>query len=106
MLLSNVDNIPGKNIVDCKGFISADVVAGISYIKDIGAGIRNLIGGRSKGYEEEIANARQEALRALEEKAVAIGANAIIGLKFDYETMGVNGSMIYVVANGTAVVVQ
>ena len=106
MLLSNITTIPGKNIVECKGFITADVVSGINFIKDIGAGIRNLIGGRSQGYEQEISKARDEALECLEEKAKALGANAIVGLHFDYETMGPSGSMIYVVANGTAVVVE
>ena len=106
MLLTTTNDALGKEIVEYKGLVSGDVAAGINFLKDIGAGLRNIIGGRSAGYEDEIGNARKEAISEMVARAEQMGANAVIGLKIDYETMGANGSMIYVVATGTAVVIK
>lgn len=92
-------------IVEYKGIVTGEIVAGINFIKDFGASIRNIIGGRSAGYEEELVEARNNALREMEAKAAQIGANAVVGVKVDYESFG-NAGMIMVIATGTAVVVQ
>ena len=92
-------------IVEYKGIVTGEIVAGINFIKDFGASIRNIIGGRSAGYEEELVEARNNALREMESKAAQIGANAVVGVKIDYESFG-NAGMIMVIATGTAVVVQ
>ena len=92
-------------IVEYKGIVTGEIVAGINFIKDFGASIRNIIGGRSAGYEEELVEARNNALREMEMKAAQIGANAVVGVKIDYESFG-NAGMIMVIATGTAVVVQ
>ncbi len=92
-------------IVEYKGIVTGEIVAGINFIKDFGASIRNIVGGRSAGYEEELIEARNNALREMEAKAAQIGANAVVGVKIDYESFG-NVGMIMVIATGTAVVVQ
>lgn len=92
-------------IVEYRGIVTGEIVAGINFIKDFGASIRNIIGGRSAGYEEELVEARNNALREMEAKAAQIGANAVVGVKIDYESFGSAG-MIMVIATGTAVVVQ
>ncbi|MBD5083194.1 MAG: YbjQ family protein [Eubacterium sp.] len=92
-------------IVEYKGIVTGEIVAGINFLKDFGASIRNIIGGRSAGYEEELVEARNNALREMEAKAAQIGANAVVGVKIDYESFG-NAGMIMVIATGTAVVVQ
>lgn len=92
-------------ITEYKGIVSGEVVAGINFIKDFGASIRNIVGGRSAGYEEELIKARNEAIREMEMRAQQMGANAVVGVKIDYETFG-NAGMIMVLATGTAVVVR
>ncbi len=92
-------------ITEYKGIVSGEVVAGINFIKDFGASIRNIVGGRSAGYEEELIKARNEAIREMEMRAQQLGANAVVGVKIDYETFG-NAGMIMVLATGTAVVVR
>lgn len=91
-------------IVEYKGLVTGEVVAGINFIKDFGASIRNIVGGRSQGYEEEIVKARIDAVREMEMRAEQMGANAVVGVDIDYETFG-NAGMLIVSASGTAVVV-
>ena len=78
---------------------------GVNFINDFGASIRNIVGGRSAGYEEELESARQAALAEMESHAVRLGANAVVGVNIDYEVLG-QGNMLMVSATGTAVVVQ
>ncbi|MFR6065785.1 MAG: YbjQ family protein [Eubacterium sp.] len=92
-------------IVEYKGLVTGEVVAGINFIKDFGASIRNIVGGRSQGYEEEIVKARIDAVREMEMRAEQMGANAVVGVDIDYETFG-NAGMLIVSASGTAVVVK
>lgn len=92
-------------IVEYKGLVTGEVVAGINFIKDFGASIRNIVGGRSQGYEEEIVKARIEAVREMEMRAEQMGANAVVGVDIDYETFG-NAGMLIISASGTAVVVK
>lgn len=106
MIITTTNNVPGMSVIEHKGLATGEVVAGINFIRDIGAGLRNFFGGRSQGYEKEIINAREDALRELEERASKMGANAVVGVKIDFESMGNNGSMLLVTATGTAVIVK
>ena len=107
MIITTTNNVPGMEIVEYKGLATGEVVAGINFIKDIGAGLRNFFGGRSRGYEDEIIQARAEALKELEARAAAMEANAVIGVRIDFDALGSNGNnMLLVTVTGTAVVVR
>lgn len=92
-------------IVEYKGIVVGEVVAGVNFLKDFGASIRNIVGGRSQGYEEELIEARNSAIKEMEMRAQQMGANAVVGVDVDYETFG-NAGMLMVSAAGTAVVVK
>lgn len=102
MIITTTQNVEGYVITGYYGLVFGEVMAGVDFIKDFGAGIRNIVGGRSSGYEDELIKARQQALSELEQRAAAMGANAIIGVDLDYEAFG-QGNMVMVVATGTAV---
>ena len=106
MIITTTEIVPGFEVVEYKGLATGEVVAGINFLKDIGAGLRNIFGGRSSGYEDELITARNHALQELEERAAAMGANAVIGVRIDTESLGEGGSMLLVTAVGTAVVVK
>ena len=107
MIIATTNYVPGMEIVEYKGLATGEVVAGINFIKDIGAGLRNFFGGRSQGYEDEIIQARAEALKELEARAAAMEANAVIGVRVDFDGLGSNGNnMLLVTVTGTAVVVR
>lgn len=106
MIITTIQDVPGMEIVEYRGLVTG-VVAGINVVKDIGAGLRNLFGGRIKGYEDEIIQARAEALKELEARAEEMGANAVIGVRIDFDALGSDGdNMFLVTATGTAVVVK
>ncbi|MEA4875613.1 putative heavy metal-binding protein [Anaerorhabdus sp.] len=106
MIVTTTPSIEGKKIVDYKGIVFGEVITGVNFVKDIGAGLRNFFGGRSEGYESELVEARQQALREIIENATRVGANAVVGLDFDYEVLGADNGMLMVTASGTAVVVE
>ena len=107
MIIATTNYIPGMEVVEYRGLATGEVVAGINFIKDIGAGLRNFFGGRSQGYEDEIIQARAEALKELEARAAAMEANAVIGVRIDFDALGSNGNnMLLVTVTGTAVVVR
>ncbi|MCD7723347.1 MAG: YbjQ family protein [Clostridiales bacterium] len=105
MVITTTPGFENGEIIEYRGVVSGEVVAGINFVKDFGASIRNIVGGRSAGYEEEIVQARDSAIKEMEGKAAAIGANAVVGVKIDFESFG-NAGMIMVMATGTAVVVK
>lgn len=104
MITTTTPCIEGKRIQEYKGIVFGEVVAGVDVIKDFTAGISNFFGGRSSTYEGELIQARQNALREMEERAREIGANAVVGVDIDYEVLGSNNGMLMVTASGTAVV--
>ena len=104
MRTTTTPSIEGKRIQEYKGIVFGEVVAGVDVIKDFTAGISNFFGGRSSTYEGELIQARQNALREMEERAREIGANAVVGVDIDYEVLGSNNGMLMVTASGTAVV--
>ena len=106
MLISTTSSIEGKTIKEFRGVVFGEVINGVNFIRDFTAGITNVIGDRATEYEEELIDTRAEALNEMIKRAEKIGANAIIGTKVDYETIGENGSMLMVVASGTAVVIE
>ena len=103
MITTTTPSIEGKRIQEYKGIVFGEVVAGVDVIKDFTAGISNFFGGRSSTYEGELIQARQNALREMEERAREIGANAVVGVDIDYEVLGSNNGMLMVTASGTAV---
>lgn len=103
MIITTTPTIEGREILEYKGLIFGEVITGVNFIKDFGAGLRDIFGGRSTGYEEELIDARNEALRELEQRAEKIGADAVVGAKMDYEVLGQSGSMLMVTISGTAV---
>jgi uncharacterized protein YbjQ (UPF0145 family) len=103
MLLTTTSLIDGKQIVKYHGLVSGEAILGANIFRDLFAGIRDIVGGRSAGYEKELRRAKDLALQEMSEQAQALGANAIVGIDLDYETVGQGGSMLMVSANGTAV---
>ena len=103
MLLTTTNTIEGRPIKNYLGIVTAETIIGANIIKDIFAVVRDVVGGRSGTYEKVIEQAKEDALRELAEKAQGIGANAIVGVDLDFETIGGNGSMLMVIASGTAV---
>ena len=104
MIVTTTNSIEGSPIREYRGIAFGEVITGINVFKDIGAGLRNFFGGRSAGYEEELQNARNEALREMCQRAGNIGANAVVGVDIDYEILGANNGMMMVSASGTAVI--
>ena len=104
MLITTTPTIEGKQIVQYFGLVTGEAILGANIFKDFFAGIRDIVGGRSAAYEKELRTAKEIALAEMEQQAKALGANAVIGVDLDYETLGQGGSMLMVSANGTAVV--
>ncbi len=106
MIVTTTPTIEGKTVSAYKGVIAGEAILGANVFKDLFAGIRDLVGGRSATYERELQNAREIALAELEQKARDLGANAVIGVDIDYEVLGQNNGMLMVSASGTAVVID
>ena len=104
--LTTTPTIEGRRIVEYKGIVFGEVISGVDFVKDFAAGLTNFFGGRSNSYEGELQMAREQALAELQQRASAMGANAVVGVDLDYETLGANGSMLMVTASGTAVLVE
>lgn len=106
MIITTTPQIEGKKIIEYKGIVFGEVVNGVDFIKDIAAGLTNFFGGRSGSYEGELIDARENAIRELEQRAAKLGANAVVGVDVDYEVLGQDGNMLMVMACDTAVVVE
>lgn len=106
MLISTTPGIEGKRIRQYLGVVTGEAIPGANIFKDVFAGIRDIIGGRSAAYEKELRKARDIAFAEVRQAAKDLGANAIVGVDLDYETVGPNGSMPMVSISGTAVVVE
>ena len=103
MILTTTPTIEGRTIVEYKGVVFGEVIAGVDFLRDIAASIRNIVGGRSGSYEEELINAREQAMDEMRQRAQSMGADAVVGIDFDYEVLGSNNGMLMVTASGTAV---
>ena len=106
MILSTTPNIEGKRITQYHGVVTGEAIVGANIFKDIMAGIRDIVGGRSGAYEKAFRGARQIAFEEMEQEAAELGANAIVGIDIDTETVGSQGAMLMVSVSGTAVTIQ
>jgi uncharacterized protein YbjQ (UPF0145 family) len=106
LILTTTPSLEGKKITRYYGIVSGEAIIGANIFRDIFAGIRDIVGGRTSTYEEVLREAKENAIKEMEENARRMGANAIVGIDLDYETVGSNGSMLMVTASGTAVLIE
>ncbi len=107
MLIVTTPSIEGKRIVRYLGLVTGEAILGANIFKDLFAGIRDIVGGRSAAYEEELSRARHIALYEMMEQARSLGGNAVVAVDLDYETISPgSGNMLMVSASGTAVVIE
>ena len=106
MILTTTPQIEGHTIREYKGIVTGETIIGANFVKDFFAGIRDIVGGRSGSYEKVLIEAKETSMKEMTERAQRLGANAIVGIDIDYETVGQNGSMLMVATSGTAVVID
>ena len=106
MIQSTTPSIEGKKIINYHGVVTGEAILGANIFKDIFASIRDIVGGRSAAYEEELHKARTIAFEEMSQQATDLGANAIVGIDIDYETVGAQGGMLMVSVSGTAVTIK
>ncbi|MFO1039377.1 MAG: heavy metal-binding domain-containing protein [Geminicoccaceae bacterium] len=102
MIVTTTPSVEGRRIADYKGLVTGEAILGANFIRDWLASVRDVVGGRSGAYEKVLLSARKQALKEMEEEAKELGADAILGVDLDYETVG-EGKMLMVTACGTAV---
>jgi uncharacterized protein YbjQ (UPF0145 family) len=103
MIVTTTSSLQNRDIAEYKGVVTGEVIVGANIFKDLFAGIRDIVGGRSGTYESTLKDARTTAIQEMVNEAKALGADAVIGMDLDYETVGANSSMLMVTATGTAV---
>lgn len=103
MILTTTNGVDGKTANQYLGIVTGETIIGANIFKDFFASIRDIVGGRSGSYERVLREAKETALKEMEQEAMRLGADAIIGIDLDYETVGANGGMLMVTASGTAV---
>ena len=106
VIVTTTPNIEGRRITGYQGIVTGEAIMGANIFKDLFAGVRDIVGGRSATYERELRRARELAMAEIKQAAAELGANAVVGVDIDYETVGSNGSMLMVTVSGTAVVVS
>lgn len=106
MLITTTNNLEGKEITQYFGIVSGETIIGANVFKDFFAGIRDIVGGRAGAYEGVLREAKETALQEMSDQAARLGANAVIAVDLDYETVGASGSMLMVTAAGTAIQYQ
>lgn len=103
MIVTTTPSVEGRKIVEYRGVVVGEAILGANIFRDVFAQITDIVGGRSGAYEKSLAEARDTALRELQERAVAMGGNAVVGVDLDYEVIN---NMLMVSASGTAVVIE
>ncbi|MBE6469299.1 MAG: putative heavy metal-binding protein [Coriobacteriaceae bacterium] len=103
MIITTTPGVDGRQITKYHGIVFGEVITGTNVFKDFAAGVRNLVGGRSRSYENELLAAREKAVAEMGRRAEALGADAVVGVDIDYETLGTDNGMLMVTASGTAV---
>ena len=103
MIVSTTPTIEGRPVRDYLGVVAGEAILGANIFRDVFASVRDVIGGRSGSYEKVLRSAREEALKEMVQAARGLGADAVVGIAYDYETLGANGSMLMVAVSGTAV---
>ncbi len=106
MLITTTNTVEGKKVVKYIGLVTGETIIGANLFKDLFAGLRDIVGGRSGSYEQVLREAKNTAVNEMQQYAASMGANAVIGVDLDYETVGSGGSMLMVTASGTAVVLE
>jgi len=106
MIITTTPSIEGKQITRYMGVITGEAILGANIVRDLFAAVRDIVGGRSKAYEQELGRAREIALEELEDWATELGANAVVGVDVDYECFGKTNGMMMVSVTGTAVNVE
>ena len=105
MIFSTTPTLEGHPIREYRGVVTGETIIGANFLKDFMAGLRDFFGGRSGSYEKVLREAKDTAMREMAERAEKMGANAVVGIDLDYETVGESGSMLMVTCSGTAVVI-
>lgn len=105
MIITTTPTIEGRPIKEYKGIVTGETIIGANFLKDFLAGIRDFIGGRSGAYEKVLREGKETSILEMMQRAEVLGANAIVGIDLDYETVGLGGSMLMVTCSGTAVVI-
>lgn len=103
MILTTTPSVEGHTIAEYRGVVFGEVISGVNFLRDFAASIRNIVGGRSGSYEEELITARNQAMNEMADRASRLGADAVVGIDIDYEVLGENNGMLMVTASGTAV---
>ena len=103
MIVTTTPSIEGRQVQEYLGIVMGEAIVGANVVKDFLAGVRDIVGGRSKSYESALRGARQEALREMAKRAQELGADAVLSVDLDYEVVGRGGSMLMVTSAGTAV---
>jgi uncharacterized protein YbjQ (UPF0145 family) len=103
IVVTTTHTIEGRPIQEYLGIVTGEVIVGANVFRDLFAGIRDIVGGRSGSYERILADARKQAIEEVQAECAALGGNAVVGVDLDYEVIGANGSMLMVSASGTAV---
>lgn len=106
MIATTTPSVEGQRITRYCGIVTGEAILGANIFRDFLAGVRDIVGGRSASYEKELSQAREIAMRELEEEAEKLGANAVVGVDIDYEVVGQGASMLMVSVSGTAVYVE
>jgi uncharacterized protein YbjQ (UPF0145 family) len=106
MLVTTTNSVEGRRIVEYKGLVAGEAVTGANVVRDIFAGVRDFFGGRSGSYEKVFRSSREAAIEDMVANAQAMGANAVVGVDIDYESVGAKGSILMATACGTAVVLE
>ncbi|KAB7727010.1 heavy metal-binding domain-containing protein [Rudanella paleaurantiibacter] len=106
MIITTTPTLEGKRITRYIGLVNGEAIIGANLVKDFFANISDIVGGRSGAYEQGLREAKSIAIKDMMDQAHRLGANAIVGVDLDYQTIGGNGSMLMVSANGTAVIIE
>ena len=105
LVVTTTSTIEGRSIKSYLGIVTGEAILGANIFRDMFAGIRDIVGGRSAAYEKELRNARETAMAEMRQAAAELGANAIVGVDLDYEVLGQNNGMLMVSISGTAVII-
>jgi uncharacterized protein YbjQ (UPF0145 family) len=106
MIVTTTPGIEGKRIREYRGIVTGEAILGANIFRDLFAGVRDIVGGRSGSYERELRRARETAMAEMTASAQNVGANAVVGVDLDYEVLGQNNGMLMVSVSGTAVLVE
>ena len=103
MIITTTGSVEGRTITAYGGRVFGEVITGVNFMRDMAASLRNIFGGRSQAYEEELMQAREQAIEEMAQRAEQMGADAVVGVKMDYEVLGADNGMLMVTVSGTAV---